>query len=544
MLSIFAKSACFYVFRSIINSMKLTYNNSETVKENVREETGEARTALKELTKFKNFIEKSKELMREGFTCLFVGAAVTFFSCSGANKTNEDSQDDKIEEVEEIEDVLDTQDSTDDKTEEDLINEADDRLFDAEIETIEEEISDLDAKEENDETADEEVPLECQTPVEYTPPTINPVFREESVETTSTTGGEISFDANLNMSLSPSGTIKECPSGNGGYRFMCAGDTETIQGEYYLEAGETNWSARIDAPSETDVMCPSATGDYPLLTYTGFSSRSIKNVTYVLADSREIASIGEFWIDEPSDMYFLVNSIRNEVTTLIFNPTETGTYALTFNKGASIIGVHAKAFDGHGNERTDDLNATIGSGSSRPYYILVIDSNMRPEYDFIDNIADFENYGRSQYGVTGCLRCVGGIRHFDWIIQLPIECYTENDCGCLGKDVNVRIENARVAYISPPHIAGSISVTLPTINITTLTSPTDDPKITTAIDYTPPSDVSEIQVTIRFNIIVEGTTGHACGTGTTFSSLHEYDLIYSDPDRWDYPTVCRCTFGG
>lgn len=498
--------------------MKLRYNNADSVVE----ENSEENKRKKRFPKLEVLVEKSREIAKKVGVgmCILVGATVIFTACGNPkDKPEQDTQNDSIEDVSDADEESDV---------------PDDILDGFEVEDTE----DVDAD------VEEEIEPVCPTSSEHTTPDLNDMFETETLAETSTGGGEVTFSTQLNMSMGF--TAEECPL-EGGFKISCVGDTESIDGQYYLKAGETTWDATVDAASSHEGVCSPLTETYPLLTYAGFEGVSVKNVSYVFTGGTEIESRGEFWVNELSALHFMVDGAREDVSTLSFTPTASGTYAISFNRGSENILLNAMAIDGIGGERTDALNASLVPGGSKFLYLAAVNSDDSIHYmmegipspgygeDLSQVICTRLSGGTGTDRLTVSLDTLEGASTFNIICPIP-----NDDCGCIGEGVTLSLSDISVIVSG---LAGGDITAVPTLLTATIGSTSDIPEI--QVDYTHTgSDPLGLPVTVSTWVTLNADGTHICSGAAPFHEEVRFRIQARDPVAGDYPSDCAGSYGG
>lgn len=484
--------------------MELRHNNADCMKEEKRDK--------KELSKFKKLMEKGKELLGKTAYCVLVGATVTFMACGSSKKMQGDSDNDTTEEVTDTYDEPDSPDVIPD-----TIDDSPDIIEDgADTEDVEEE---------------ELPPLECPSPVENTPPDLNTTFHDNLENSGPTTDGRITTDYDLHLSMNPDVTYDECLTADeGGYELVCTGDSVNVEGQEYLVAGGTSFDVNLEPASSITDMCPETTTEYPIL---AGASETVMNVTYDFGGGVTVDSIAGFTISDLTGFYFDVNGTRSDVTTLAFTASSAGEHVIQFKRDAETMTFNSRSLDGRGNESTDSHNIMVNPGSSKPFYFIAFDPEDRANYDVIVS---------SMYtGNTICARCSGGPTHYEVTIPLTLNPPIDNACGQLGFPSNIRAD-VTSSHVSPPHLASTMTIDLST-NVSTINSPLDNPSLVFSVDYSGPSDMDAMSMSITANIVVEGVS-HACSGGTLLTASYPTTVYAEDPDGTFYLADCSCTFGG
>ena len=501
-----------------------------------------------QLSELEKFMEKGKELMKKGTTWLLVGATVVFTLRCGSTATPEEDADATEEvDVQEDADALenDVRDMIQEEAEGDVLT--DETEEDAEDETadvVEEDINEEDAVEDDiiEEDAEEEElpPLECPEPEEHITPAINPDFETNESDSISTTETGVNANYDLHVSMNPDIDTTECPvPDEGRYEFVCVDeDTVNIEGQYYFTA--TNTGTTLEpASSEMDV-CSQVSDEYNMVAYEGNTPESLWNVTYDFGEET-MDSIAGISLSEPIGFYFDVDGARNEIMDLTLTPSSSGTSIISFKRDAASVTFNARSFDGRESEAVNNYDADVSEVSSKILNVVAFNSTDRVSYDLEVEEGEY-NLGKL------CIRCDGGPYTVRQEIPLNVICAQENACGCLGKPVDVRFDVTSI-LISPEHF--DEIVTVAGMNIDTVASQADDPKIVIDHTYTPPSDVDGMGMWIRGDVIVQGGE-HDCSDGAPFSVSYEIiirtfepgDNMYVGPDGPDLPSTCTCDFGG
>ena len=496
--------------------MRLERNvNVDHAKSEDRDENKE-----KKLSRFKDFIEKSAEVGKKALTYAIIATAVVFTVKCGNPSDNPNTDADANDSHEGVLDGF--EDDTHDDDILDMIEEGDV----PETDTIDEDVE------------DEELPsLECPSPVEETAPDLNDIFEANITDYVTTTGGEVSADADLHMGMVPD-SYNECVNaGEGGYELICVDDTLNINCEYYLAA--ENVDALLPAASSIDDVCATVTEDYPLLVYSGVTPEIIKNAVYDFG-SYSVDSIAGFSMDEPGSFYFDVEGTRNDAVSMSFAPPTFGIYAITFMRDAAPITFNARSFDGRGSEATNSYNADMVEGSSKPLYVAAVNSTDDMHYS-VDGIAT--QYGGSSNRIPICTRLLGGTRTDSVTVALDtlegastfeILCpMTDADCGCIGEEVTLTLSDITVTPIS---IGGEMTA-VPSIVSAIINSPEDVPEI--QIDYTYSGSGSlgiALNVDVSMTLNVDGT--NVCSGGEAFHEHFRFTITGYDPWDFEYPSTC------
>ena len=496
--------------------MRLEHNlNADHAKGKKTEEKPKER-----LSKFKDFIEKSREAGKKALTCSLIAAAVVFTVKCGNPSDNPNTDADASDSHEGVLDGF--EDDTHDEDLLDIIEEGDV----PEADTVDEDVE-----------GEELPPLECPSPVEETEPDINDVFEANVADYVTSTGGEVSADADLYMSMVPD-SYNEClNAGEGGYELVCVDDTVNIDGEYYLAA--ENVDALLPAASSIDDVCTTVTEDYPLLVYAGVTPEIIKNAVYDFG-SYTVDSIAGFSMNEPGSFYFDVDGARNDVASISFSHTASGIYPITFKRDAAPITFNARSFDGRGSEATNSYNADMSEGSSKPLYVAAVNATDDMHYS-VEGIPPV--YGNSWYDIIICTRLSSGVRTDSVILSLDelegsstfdITCpITHGDCGCMGEEVTLSISNIVSSGVP---IGGDMAVAV-TLLTPTISGPDDIPEI--QIDYTYSGSGSmglDLDVDVIMTLNIDGT--NVCSGGAPFHEHFRFAVIAWDPASEDYLAEC------
>lgn len=474
-----------------------------------------------EFSRLDRLMEKGKEIAgriaHNAATYMLVSATVVFTACGTSHKAESDTEID-------ADDVVDVQEE----------NDAPDEIPDI----VEDDGADV-PYDETDAEEEELPPLECPTPTEHIPPDLNDIFESNWADRLSTTGGEIDSDAELHLSMDPAGTYEECPTpDNGGYKLVCNGDVVDVDGQYYLSVGESDFNAVIEPASDIRDMCPTVSTEYPVVVYAGNTPEAIKNATYDFGSGVRVDSIAGFSIDEPAGLFFNVGDgfsyTRYDGSSLSFTTPSTGEYLIYFMRDTSSINLNTRSIDGRGNESTAVflLNAPL-ERNSKELYVYSFGPGDKVNND-IDVLFMYT-------GNTVCARCAGGPTHYEVTIPVAFDAPVTGACGELGLPSDIRAE-VTGTNVSPPHIAGTMTVSLRT-NVSRINGPSDSPALILSVDYTGPSDIDAMTVRVNANIIVEGV-GHVCSGAVPFTASYPTTVYGTDPDASDYSTTCSCTFGG
>jgi len=500
--------------------MRLEHNlNAEGVGEKKTE-----KPESRKLSKFKDFIEKSAEAGKKALTYSLIAAAVVFTVKCGNPNDNPNTDADAGDGHEGVLDGF--EDDTHDEDLLDIIEEGDV----PEVDTVDEDVED-----------EELPPLECPSPVEETAPDINDVFEANITEYVTSTGGEISSDTDLHLSMVPDSYDECLNAGEGGYEIICVDDTLNIDGEYYLAA--ENVDALLPAASSIDDVCTTVTEDYPLLVYAGVTPEIIKNAVYDFG-SYTVDSIAGFSMDEPGSFYFDVDGTRNDVASISFSPTASGIYPITFMRDAAPITFNARSFDGRGSEATNSYDADMTEGSSKPFYVAAVNATDDMHYH-LEGVPT--QYGSSEHEIVICTRLSGGTGTYSLTIALDeyegtstfnIVCpLTDAYCGCISEEASLSLSDVSIS--GPTWYQATIDVTwallTPVIN-----SPDDVPEIQLDYAYRSTGSLGSLgepgSVSFSATLNVDGT--NVCSGGEPFHEHFRFSITVHEPHMDEYPTEC------